>query len=142
VSLKLRRITANNFRKFRVPVTIDGLTDGLNIVVEPNETGKSTLLEAIRAAFFVPHRSSNQLTRSYQPFGENVAPEVEVSFDVAGRVFRLFRRMLAASVVPIQKRARMCRAPSASGSTFFSRNGFLRMYLAFRLRDQIAISTP
>jgi hypothetical protein len=68
-SLELRRITANNFRKFRAPVTIDGLTDGLNIVVEPNETGKSTLLDAIRAAFFVPHRSSNQLTRSYQPFG-------------------------------------------------------------------------
>jgi hypothetical protein len=94
VSLKLRRITANNFRKFRAPVTIDGLTDGLNIVVEPNETGKSTLLEAIRAAFFVPHRSSNQLTRSYQPFGENVAPEVEVSFDVAGVPWTVTKRFL------------------------------------------------
>jgi chromosome segregation ATPase len=49
MSLKLRRITANNFRKFRAPVTIDGLADGLNIVVEPNETGESTLLEASRA---------------------------------------------------------------------------------------------
>ncbi|WP_277983912.1 AAA family ATPase [Sphingomonas faeni] len=94
MSLKLRRITANNFRKFRAPVTIDGLTDGLNIVVEPNETGKSTLLEAIRAAFFVPHRSSNQLTRSYQPFGENVAPEVEVSFDVAGVPWTVTKRFL------------------------------------------------
>ncbi len=94
MSLKLRRITANNFRKFRAPVTIEGLTDGLNIVVEPNETGKSTLLEAIRAAFFVPHRSSNQLTRSYQPFGENVAPEVEVSFDVAGVPWTVTKRFL------------------------------------------------
>jgi len=94
VSLTLRRITANNFRKFRAPVTIDGLTDGLNIVVEPNETGKSTLLEAIRAALFVPHRSSNQLTRSYQPFGENVAPEVEVSFDVAGAPWTITKRFL------------------------------------------------
>ncbi len=94
MSLTLRRITANNFRKFRAPVTIEGLTDGLNIVVEPNETGKSTLLEAIRAAFFVPHRSSNQLTRSYQPFGENVAPEVEVSFDVAGLPWTVTKRFL------------------------------------------------
>ncbi|MBE2993772.1 AAA family ATPase [Sphingomonas sp. CFBP 13603] len=94
MSLKLRRITANNFRKFRAPVKIDGLTDGLNIVVEPNETGKSTLLEAIRAAFFVPHRSSNQLTRSYQPFGENVAPEVEVSFDVTGVPWTVTKRFL------------------------------------------------
>ncbi|TCM04745.1 AAA family ATPase [Sphingomonas sp. PP-CC-3G-468] len=94
MSLTLRRITANNFRKFRAPVTIDGLTEGLNIVVEPNETGKSTLLEAIRAAFFVPHRSSNQLTRSYQPFGENVAPEVEVGFDVAGVPWTVTKRFL------------------------------------------------
>jgi predicted ATP-dependent endonuclease of OLD family len=52
VGLELRRITANNLRKFRSPVTIDGLTDGLNILVELNSTGNSTWLEAIRAAFF------------------------------------------------------------------------------------------
>ncbi len=108
MSLKLRRITANNFRKFRVPVTIDGLTDGLNIVVEPNETGKSTLLEAIRAAFFVPHRSSNQLTRSYQPFGENVAPEVEVSFDVAGVPWTVTKRFLKSPSMEV-------RGPSGRG---------------------------
>jgi energy-coupling factor transporter ATP-binding protein EcfA2 len=102
VSLTLRRITANNFRKFRTPVTIDGLTDGLNIVVEPNETGKSTLLEAIRAAFFVPHRSGNQLTRSYQPFGENVAPEVEVSFDVAGAPWTVSKRFLKSQSMEVR----------------------------------------
>lgn len=84
-------------------------------------------------------------TRSNRPEAaaarQDAKPEA-FQLGVLNRVFRLFRRMLAASVVPIQKRARMCRAPSASGSTFFSRNGFLRMYLAFRLRDQIAISTP
>ena len=53
MSLLLRRIAIDNFRKFRKPVAIDGLTDGLNILIEPNETGKSTLLEALRAAFFM-----------------------------------------------------------------------------------------
>lgn len=94
MSMKPRRITANTFRKFRTPITIDGLTDGINVAVEPNETGKSTLLEAIRSACFVPHRSSIQLTRSYQPFGENVAPEVEISFDVAGASRTVSRRFL------------------------------------------------
>ena len=83
VSLKLRRITAN-FRKLDAPVTIDGLSDGLGIVTEPKETGKSTLLEAIRAAFFVPHRAGNQPTCPYEPFGENVAHRVDVVFDAAG----------------------------------------------------------
>lgn len=104
MAVTLRRITANNFRKFRAPVTIEGLTDGLNIVVEPNETGKSTLLEAIRAAFFVPHRSSNQLTRSYQPFGENVAPEVEVSFDVAGVPWTVTKRFLKSPSMEVGNR--------------------------------------
>ena len=102
MSLKLRRITANNFRKFRTPVTIEGLSDGLNIVIEPNEAGKSTLLEAIRAAFFVPHRSGNQLTRSYQPFGENVAPEVEVSFDVAGVPWAVTKRFLKSQSMEVR----------------------------------------
>ncbi|WP_445262056.1 AAA family ATPase, partial [Pseudomonas sp. EL_65y_Pfl1_R83] len=59
MSLRLRRIAVDGFRKFREPMAIDGLTDGLNIVIEPNETGKSTLLEALRAAFFVRHSTKN-----------------------------------------------------------------------------------
>ena len=51
MSLQLRRISLNNFRKFREPLTIEGLGEGLNIIIEPNESGKSTILEALRAAF-------------------------------------------------------------------------------------------
>ena len=53
MSLVIRQIAVDGFRKFRTPFAIEGLTDGLNIIIEPNETGKSTLLEALRAAFFV-----------------------------------------------------------------------------------------
>jgi hypothetical protein len=37
VRITLRRIAANNFRKFRAPVTIDRLTERLNIVAEPKD---------------------------------------------------------------------------------------------------------
>jgi predicted ATP-dependent endonuclease of OLD family len=50
MSLKIRRIALTNFRKFRDPFVLDGLTDGLNVVIEPNETGKSTLLDRPRSA--------------------------------------------------------------------------------------------
>src|SRR3546814_11044646 len=60
MSLQLRRISLNNFRKFREPLTIEGLGEGLNIIIEPNERGKSTILEALRAAFFVRHAPTNQ----------------------------------------------------------------------------------
>jgi predicted ATP-dependent endonuclease of OLD family len=85
MSLKIRRIKLANFRKFRAPFVVDGLVDGLNIIIEPNETGKSTLVEALRAAFFVRHSTKNQLAQSYVPQGEQVAPEVEVSFEANGQ---------------------------------------------------------
>lgn len=101
MTLVIRRITLDNFRKFRDPVTIDGLTDGLNIVIEPNEAGKSTLLEALRAAFFVRHSTRNQLASSYAPTGENVAPEVDVAFKVDGKEWRVSKRFLKSPSVEV-----------------------------------------
>ncbi len=49
MSLKLRRITANNFRKFRAPVTIDGLTDLIGAREKAAETA-TILNEAERNA--------------------------------------------------------------------------------------------
>ena len=48
--MKLRSIAVNQFKKFTVPMRLDGIEDGLNVVVGPNEMGKSTLLDALRAA--------------------------------------------------------------------------------------------
>lgn len=80
--MKIRSFELNNFRKFRSPIRLDGFTDGLNIVIEPNETGKSTLLDAMRAALFERHTAKNELTRSYCPWGDEVAPMVSMSFDL------------------------------------------------------------
>src|SRR5690606_10645816 len=49
--MKIHRIALQEFRKFRDPVVLDGLADGLNIIAGPNEAGKSTLAAAMRAAF-------------------------------------------------------------------------------------------
>lgn len=94
MSLVIRQIAVDGFRKFRTPFAIDGLTDGLNIIIEPNETGKSTLLEALRAAFFVRHNTRNQLAQSFAPYGEAVGPEVAVTFDVGGAPWSLTKRFL------------------------------------------------
>ena len=94
MSLRIRRIAVDGFRKFREPIAIEGLTDGLNIVIEPNETGKSTLLEALRAAFFVRHGTKNQLARSFVPHGEAVGPEIQVGFEVDGAPWTVTKRFL------------------------------------------------
>lgn len=101
MSLRLRRIALDGFRKFRTPTLIEGLTEGLNIVIEDNETGKSTLLEALRAAFFVRHNTKNQLAQSYAPHGEAVGPKVEVTFEAEGASWSVSKRFLRGASVEV-----------------------------------------
>ena len=93
--MKLISLELANFRKFRKPITISGFSDGLNIVVEPNETGKSTLLESLRAALFIRHAANTDLTRSYCPIGDNVAPKVAVDFEIDGAIWRIEKQFRA-----------------------------------------------
>ncbi|KQM20826.1 AAA family ATPase [Novosphingobium sp. Leaf2] len=102
MSLRIRRLAISNFRKFREPFAIEGLSDGLNIIIEPNETGKSTVLEALRAAFFVRHSTKNQLASSYAPYGENVAPEIEVGFDIAGEQWSVAKKLLKSPSIEVR----------------------------------------
>ncbi|GFE76052.1 AAA family ATPase [Novosphingobium sp. TCA1] len=101
MSLRLRRIALDGFRKFRRPTVIDGLTDGLNIIIEDNEIGKSTLLEALRAAFFVRHNTKNQLAQSYAPHGEAIGPKIDVSFEANGAPWSVSKRFLRSAAVEV-----------------------------------------
>ena len=102
MTLRIRHIALTNFRKFREPFVIDGLTDGLNVIIEPNETGKSTLLEAMRAAFFIRHNTANRLARSYAPYGEAVAPQIEVGFEARGEDWHVTKRFLKSASVEVR----------------------------------------
>lgn len=102
MSLKIRRIALTNFRKFRDPFVLDRLSDGLNVIIEPNETGKSTLLEAMRAAFFIRHSTANRLARSYAPYGEAVAPQIEVGFEARGEEWQVTKRFLKSASVEVR----------------------------------------
>lgn len=90
----LNYVEVANFRKFREPLRIDAFGNGLNIVVEPNERGKSTLLEALRAAFFIRYSARTELVRSYVPLGDDVAPHVTVGFNLEGQTWTLEKQFL------------------------------------------------
>ena len=49
--MRIRRIEVRNFSKLG-HIVVEGLEDGLNVLVGDNEAGKSTLLEALRAGLF------------------------------------------------------------------------------------------
>ncbi|WP_185983085.1 AAA family ATPase [Aureimonas mangrovi] len=68
--------------------------EGLNVVVGDNEAGKSTLLAALRAAFFVRHRASGENVKALAPYGRTARPDVSVAFALDGVDYRLTKGFL------------------------------------------------
>ena len=92
--MKLARVRIEQLRQFRQPLDITGLQAGLNLFTGPNEAGKSTVVAAIRAAFFERHRSSS--VDDLRPWGDSTAaPSVEVDFDIGSTHYRLRKSFLA-----------------------------------------------
>ena len=91
--MRLTRFTVNQVKQFRQPLTIADLTDGINLFVGPNESGKSTLVRAIRAAFF--ERYSSNSAEDLRPWGDSsAAPEIELEFEWQNQHWKLHKRFL------------------------------------------------
>lgn len=93
-NLHLTRLQIEQLRQFRQPYVLNDLTLGLNIFSGPNEAGKSTLVRAIRAAFFERHRST--AVEDLKPWGDSAAcPSVEVDFNFNGQSYQLTKSFFA-----------------------------------------------
>lgn len=91
--MKLQRLRIENFKRFRAPLELRDFTAGLNLFAAPNESGKSTVVEAIRAAFLERHRSSS--VDHLRPWGDShSAPMVELDFELGGTHYRLAKSFL------------------------------------------------
>ena len=103
--MKLTRLRVEQLRQFRQPLEISGFEPGLNVFTGPNEAGKSTLVAAIRAAFFERHRSKS--VDDLQPWGDTAAaPTIELDFTLNGQPCRLAKRFLGRARCDLQLGAR------------------------------------
>lgn len=92
--MKLRSVAVNQFRKFTSPTQLDGIGDGLNILIGPNELGKSTLLDAIGAVFFERHGSAAKAIRALQNDRNRAAPVVHVAFELEDGGYCIKKRFI------------------------------------------------
>jgi DNA repair exonuclease SbcCD ATPase subunit len=93
--MKLRALEIEQFRKFDRPIRIAGMDDGLNLVLGPNEMGKSTLFTALQAILFERHRSQAQTVKSFQPAGhEGASPRIALQFELDAQPYRIEKRFL------------------------------------------------
>lgn len=92
--MKIRSIAVNQFKKFTSPMCLDDIGDGLNVVVGPNEMGKSTLLDALRASLFEKYSSKAQTITALQNDRNQAAPVVELAFEVDDGIYRIRKRFV------------------------------------------------
>lgn len=111
--MKLRSITLNNVRRFTEPARVDGLGDGLNVLCEPNEHGKSTLFDAIQALFFKPHGSRDKEVSSLRPHAGG-APEVTVELETADGRFTLTKRWFQKATATVHQGDRLIAQADAA----------------------------
>ncbi|MCC5985645.1 MAG: AAA family ATPase, partial [Rhodobacteraceae bacterium] len=101
--MRLRALHLENVRRFagqRLSVT--GIGDGITVIAEPNEFGKSTLFDALHALMFAKYSGRPEPVRALQPYaGGAVTVRAEVETD-AGR-FSIEKRFLSRAMARVTR---------------------------------------
>ena len=92
--MKIRALAVNQFKKFTSPTRLEGIENGLNVVVGPNEMGKSTLLDALRAVLFEKYSSRAQPIMALQNDRNRAAPVVELAMELDDGLYRVTKRFI------------------------------------------------
>ena len=100
--MKLRSLAVNQFKKFASPIRLDSINDGLNVVVGPNEMGKSTLLDALRAVLFEKYDSKAKPVKNLQNVRNKAAPVVELVFEINEGTYRITKRFIKKSYARLE----------------------------------------
>ena len=88
--MRLLSITVKNYRVLR-DVKVE-LAPGLTLIGAPNETGKSTLVEAAHRGLFLRARTGGKLRDAMLSQGRVEHPEVSVSFVEGGRTWHVAKK--------------------------------------------------
>ena len=100
--MRIRRLRMVNFRAF-ADYELE-LDPGLNLVVGLNESGKSTIVEALGTALFADPTSKARAMRELERWGSSGAMRLELDFDHA-------RDGIAGVEVNVQRRTCGCVWP-------------------------------
>jgi len=91
--MKLLRLKVTNYRGIDIrEIKFSPL--GITRIEGPNESGKSSLGEAINTILDYQDNSKNQNIQAIQPVHQDVGPEIELEMETGKHVFTYFKRFL------------------------------------------------
>ena len=92
--MRLEAIRMRHVRRFGPEgMAIENIPPGLSMLAAPNEFGKSTIFDALRAVLFQKHSANNAVTKGLIAV-EGSAPVIEVDFVTGGERYRLSKRFI------------------------------------------------
>lgn len=113
--MKLLALRLAAFRRFGDGVAIEDFAPGVNVLAAANETGKSTVFQALEAAFHTRFAVTGSVLDGMRPHGGG-EPLVEVDFEIAGarwRIRKQFGRGKDAVLTDLDRQAVVARALDA-----------------------------
>ena len=90
----IRSFKVSNWGPHLGTFSSDELSERVNIIVGPNESGKTTLIEALTRCLFDKHSTTDKHIESLVPWGRSVTPSVEIVFDHDGTTYRLAKSFI------------------------------------------------
>jgi uncharacterized protein YhaN len=92
--VKIRSLRLEHFRKFTDPIVLSGFSDGVNVLAESNEFGKSTILSAIRGVLFERYASRASTVMQMQHWSNKTSPIVSLEFELSSGLYKVEKRFL------------------------------------------------
>jgi len=93
--MKIRALRVRNIGPFGDEgCALEDIADGLNVVREANEAGKTTLFRALKLILFDAHNSKKQHIKNLRCDRGTGAPYVELDLEIDGKLFRLVKQFL------------------------------------------------
>jgi hypothetical protein len=90
--MKLRALRIWNVRKFaNRGIALENIGDGVNVLSEGNEFGKSTSFDALHAVFFQPYSGTPKAVQMLRPYSGG-SPQVEVDIETDAGRFRISKQ--------------------------------------------------
>jgi energy-coupling factor transporter ATP-binding protein EcfA2 len=90
--MKLQALRVRGVGPFAAGAAVEGLSGGLDVLIGPNEAGKSTLFRALETVFFNPYSTGGAQFMDALSSGAGHRPLIEADFDVAGVRWRITKQ--------------------------------------------------